>query len=352
MRDLLSGSLLPETSAISFRIRRILNEHPFQPPQWLRSAQLQTIFASQAKRDFFWGWQKSEEMYVDLADGSRIKAVCAWQPRPSPTLLAVHGIGGSSDSSYMLGLSHKAFHEGWNAVLLNFYNFNSRLEHPRIFHAGSSKELEEILSNLLYDDRIREVFLVGVSMGGNIVLKMLGEWGRKFLPSVRAAAVISPLVDLMVSWQRLEKPSNCLFRSHFVKNLKRLVRKHVSSLNQFVDTDGLRRVRTVRQYDEVVTAPLCGFRDAFEYYEKASALPFCKEVCVPTLVIHSRDDPLIPFEPLINSEIVSNPRVLVHLTERGGHAGFLQKRTSVDIDCRWAENRVIDFFRLDEVLQS
>ncbi len=283
---------------------------------------------------------------MDLGDGSRVRLTCAWQSPGVPTLVVLHGIGGSSASTYMQGLSHKAHREGWNAVLVNLYNTNLELPKPKIFHSGSSREVGEVLQKLSMNHQVQEFFLAGVSMGGNILLKLMGEWGSDFPVDVRAAGLISPLVDLTTAWKVLERPSNFLFQHHFVKNFKKRIKRHRSSLSPFVDVQALLRIKTLRQFDQLFTAPLAGFRDAFDYFEQASALPYLKDIRIPTLLIHSDDDPLLPGEPFAFPEVRSNSSLLISLTRQGGHVGFLERTRQRDIDRFWAENRLIDFFRL------
>ena len=307
---------------------------------------MQTLAASLAKRNFSWGWRDSEASYLELNDGSMVRSDCIWHTNDAPVLVVVHGIGGSSLSTYMQGLSHKAYREGWNAVLLNLYNCNSELRHPKIFHAGASSELGELLNLLITRRQIKVLFLAGISMGANILLKLMGEWGTHFPPSVRAAAVISPLVDLPNSWDILEKPCNLIFQRHFIKNLKRRIHKNRQHLNAHVDVSALMRIRTIRQFDELFTAPLGGFENAVEYYKQASALPHLKNICIPTLLLHARDDPLLPWLPFTLPEVKQNSALLISLNRRGGHTGFIERDGYGDIDRRWAENRSVDFFRV------
>jgi len=333
---------------------RRLEDRPFRPSLWLRGGHLQTLAAALLKRNFSWGWGNAEEHFVDLGDGSRVRLICAWQSPDAPTLVVLHGTGGSSASTYMQGLSHKAYREGWNAILVNLYNTNSELPKPKVFHSGSSREVGEVLQKLARSHQVQEFFLAGVSMGGNILLKLMGEWGSDSLVAVRAAGVISPLVDLTTAWKVLEKPSNFLFQHHFVKNFKKRIKRHRSSLSPFVDVEALLGIKTLRQFDQLFTAPLAGFRDAFDYYERASALPYLKDIRIPTLLIHSHDDPLLPVEPFTLPETRSNPSLFIGLTRQGGHVGYLEQALSGgDIDRFWAENRLIDFFRLaDQTKQS
>ncbi len=141
---------------------RRLEDRPFRPPLWLRGGHLQTLAASLLKRNFSWGWGNAEELFVDLGDGSRVRLICAWQPVDAPTLVVLHGTGGSSASTYMQGLSHKAYREGWNAVLVNLYNTNPELPKPKVFHSGSSREVGELLQKLSMNHQVRDFFLAGV----------------------------------------------------------------------------------------------------------------------------------------------------------------------------------------------
>jgi len=253
-------------------------------------------------------------------------------------------MAGSSESGYMLGLSHKAFRKGWNCILLDLYNVNDEVPRPVIFHAGCNREMTQIVVGLIEKLSLERVFLVGVSLGGNILLKMLGEWQDTVPGRVSAAASISPLVDLTESWKMLDlRLSNRLYRHHYVSRLKSLSLNRSQHLQGFVDLGRLETVKTIRQFDEVLTVPLAGFEDVDDYYRRASARPTLGNIRVPTLVLHSRDDPFLPWRPLAEDEATRNPFLMVHLTEKGGHVAFLE-RARWDIDRSWAENRVIDYF--------
>jgi predicted alpha/beta-fold hydrolase len=182
-------------------------------------------------------------------------------------------------------------------------------------------------------------------MGGNIVLKALGDWGSHAPDWFLGAAVISPLVDLSTSWQAIERRKNWIYRSHYLRRLKRLTRENRCGWDSRVDFNRLDRTTTIRQYDETVTVPVGGYRDVLHYYEIASAAKVIQSIQVPTLAIHSLDDPFLPWEPLTRKNVRDNPWVNVVLTDSGGHVGFIEDR-KIDSDRVWAENRVIDFFSL------
>jgi predicted alpha/beta-fold hydrolase len=330
---------------LSGKTSQCLERRPFRPHPALWNGHLQTIVASQQRRKFKWGWKACVTKAIRLSDGAVVRAEVVFNDESSPTLVAVHGMGGSSESMYMLGLSHKAYREGWNSVRLSLYNLNPRVERPKVFHAGCSGDLGEISGHLFKQFGFDRCFYVGVSLGGNILLKLLGEWGDDYPPQFLAAATISPLVDLTASWKILDSKSNFLYRLYYVSRLRRLALRRADALASYVDIEKLKNVRTIREFDETFTVPLSGYRDVFEYYREASAASGLGQIRVPTLAIHSRDDPLLPWRPLASPAAEQNPHLMLALSERGGHAAFVEG-VRQDIDRSWAENRVFDFFRL------
>lgn len=326
-------------------MQECLEQNSFHPHPALWNGHLQTIVAAQQRRSFEWGWKDCVTRKITLKDRAVIRVEIALCHEKAPTLVAVHGMGGSSDSMYMLGLSHKAFLQGWNSVRLSLYNRNHELKRPRIFHAGCSGALAEITAELTGSFGLREILLVGVSMGGNILLKLLGEWGSEAPREMVAAATISPLVDLTSSWRILESSSNRLYRWYYVNRLRRLALARADLLNSYIDVERLRKVKSIREFDEAFTVPLSGYRDVHEYYARASAVSGFEKIGVPALIIHSRDDPLLPWRPLVSAAVEQNPCLHLVLCNRGGHAAFIEAERR-NIDRSWAENRVIDFFRL------
>jgi len=319
-----------------------LRENPFVPHPLLRNGHFQSVVGSQQRRQFPWGWQHCQEEFLKLKDGSEVKNKFLVDDGRRPTLIVIHGMSGSSESGYMLALSHKAYNQGWNFLLPSLYNVEAAPDRPKIFHAGCSDRTAEIIDICTRRHGLEVIVLAGVSMGGNILLKLLGEWGADCPGAVRAAAAISPLVDLVRSWKVLDKPSNSLYRWYYLRRLRRL--SEVNS--RFLDLERLARVKTIREFDQLVTAPLSGFSSAFDYYRKVSAVSLLPQINLPTLVIHSKDDPLLPWEPLAGSEIADHATLLVHLTASGGHVAFIAKDKQKDIDRSWAENRLIDFLSL------
>ena len=290
-----------------------------------------------------------ESRYFDVAADARVLARCHWQPdrKAAPTLLILHGLEGSSDAHYMRGLADKAFARGCNVLRLNMRNCGGT-EHlaETLYHSGMTGDISRVmLEELAGRERLPEIFLVGFSMSGNMVLRLAGEYGADFPPALAGVAAVSPSIDLDSCAGALESRANALYRWSFVSHLRDRVRRKSRLRPGAFDTRSLRRVRTIREFDEHYTAPHGGYRDAAEYYTRTSSRVVIPDIRVPTLILHALDDPLIPAEPFRDRGIADNSEVLLVLTRRGGHVGFLSDHAEGE-DRHWAENRVVEFCRM------
>lgn len=328
------------------RFSRHLEQHPFHPPWYLRGAHLQTVIGSQLQRRFPPPHPQRRSEDVEIAPGVAVRTTQVLQERPSPTIIVLHGMTGSEESGYMQGLSRKAWAQGWSCLLPNLYNVHPRPPRPVIFHAASSDLVGKLLQVLKRKHHLEEVYLAGVSLGANLLLKLLGEWGEQTPEWVRAAAVASPLTDLSQSWQLMERASNRIYQIYFVNRLKTIARNKAGYLNGHVDLNKLARIRTIRDFDNVCTAVVGGWRDAFEYYQEASSVKVVNGIRVPTAVVHAEDDPFLPSEPLTRPAFQDNRCIYVHFTQRGGHLGFIQAPNDLDPDRHWEESRILHFFNL------
>ena len=288
-----------------------------------------------------------QERLFEVEGGSSVLARCRWQPNRAehPTLVMWHGMEGSVASAYMLTTADKAFRAGFNAVRVNIRNCG-RTEHltPTLYHGGMSGDVRAVIHELINRDRLSRLFIAGFSLGGNKVLKLAGEYGEDPPAEVKAICSISPSIDLRASSDLLMKPRNWIYHKDFLYYLKRRIKVKERLFPGLYDSAGLRRIRTIRQFDARHIAPAFGFESVDDYYAKASSLPFLGRIRIPTLIIHAQDDPFIPFAPLRDPSIASNPYVLLIGTERGGHVAFMSTN-SRDEDRFWAENRLVDFCR-------
>ena len=316
---------------------------PFGPHPFLRGGHAQTLAR--------WSWPcgfrqrpPDEERLFEVEPGVRLLARCRWQRDRTArtTLVLVHGLGGSDDAPYVLGAARLAYRTGANVVRLNQRNCGGT-EHltPTLYHSGMSGDLAAVVRELA-DDGLPRLLVAGFSMGGNLALKMAGEMGEAAPPELKGLCAVSPALDLRATTENLERPSNRPYQWTFVRGLRGLVERKAALYPNLYDTRRLRRLRTVRDFDELYTAPHGCFAGADDYYEQASALGFVPRIRVPTLVIQAQDDPLVPFAPLRHVGISANPSVVAATPPHGGHVAFV----SADKEERfWAEERLADFCR-------
>lgn len=283
--------------------------------------------------------------YFDVADDARVLAHCYWhrQPRAHPTVLALHGLEGSSSAHYMLGLADKAWAAGCNAVLLNQRNCGGT-EHlsAGLYHSGLTPDPAFVLRELIEVDRLEAIGIVGYSLGGNLTLKLVGEMAGDAPPALKAACAVSPTMDLARCVLALERPENWLYEWNFVRNLKGRMRRKAAAWPGRFDLAPLSRIRTVREFDEAYTAPHHGFAGAADYYHRAAALRVVDRIAVPTLVLSAKDDPFVPPEQFDEPALAGNPHVTRVITDHGGHCGFVEDLPGHD-DGYWAERMAVRF---------
>jgi len=284
--------------------------------------------------------------YFDVAPGSRVVAACHWQPQPwaHTTLVALHGLNGSSDAHYMRGLAAKAFERGMNVVRLNQRNCGDT-EHlaTGLFHSGLTADAAHVVHELSSVDGLPSIAVAGYSLGGNLALKLAGEYGRHAPAALVAIAAVSPIIEISECTRALERPSNALYQWNFVRDLKRRMRrKDVLDPGAF-DVSKLSAIKTVRQFDETYTAPYFGFRNAEDYYHRASAMRMIDRITVPALIITAEDDPFVPSQPFRDPKLTGNPHIDLRVLPHGGHCGFVGVRSATD-DGYWAEDEIVIFF--------
>jgi hypothetical protein len=283
--------------------------------------------------------------HFDVARDARVLAHCHWheQPPHHPTLLLLHGLEGSSHAHYMRGISDKAWAAGWNVVRLNQRNCGDTEHLSRgLYHSGLTHDPQFVIRELIDRDGISEIAVAGYSLGGNLTLKLAGELGADAPAELRALCAVSPTMDLEVCVRALERRANLAYEWNFVRNLKKRMRRKAAAFPGDYTLDALQRVRTVRQFDEAYTAPHHGFRDATDYYYRASAMRVIDRIRVPALILTAEDDPFVPPEPFRAPAVVNNPNVTVVMTPHGGHCAYVE-RADGPYDGYWAEREIVRF---------
>jgi uncharacterized protein len=289
----------------------------------------------------------SQIRYFDVAPGSRVLAHCHWQSRPweHPTLIALHGLESSSEAHYVRGLADKAFAVGFNAVRLNQRNCGgTEYLSDSLYHSGLTEDPIAVVRELRDVDGLPAFAVAGYSLGGNLALKLAGDYGANAPPELRAVCAVSPTMDLAVCVNALEDKENAVYQWHFVRNLKRRMRRKGLAFPGKWSLDALRRIRSIREFDDAYTAPHHGFRDAADYYHRASAMRVIDHISIPTLIITAADDPFVPPGPFKEAAVVNNRNITVTLTPHGGHCGFVEESTA-NYDGYWAEREIIEFVR-------
>ncbi len=311
----------------------------------LRNPHAQTLASSFWPRRFP-RLPRSTPREFETEPGTRIRGDCHWQPqsRERPTLVLVHGLEGSSESGYMRGLAERAFVAGWNAVRLNQRNCGGTESlTPTLYNSGLSGDFRAVLVELIERDLLPEIFFAGYSMGGNLVLKMAGELAGAAPRQLRGVAAVCPALELALCVDAVGLPSNFVYQRHFVSGLKDRMRRKAKLFPGKFDLGRMARVRTLREFDDVITATYCGFRDASDYYARSSALQVVGEIRVPALVVMAQDDPFVPFASFSDPAIAKNAHVRLIAPAHGGHCAFISRHGGENRF--WAEGCVMEFCR-------
>jgi len=288
----------------------------------------------------------AERRLIEVEAGVQVLCHCHWQNdrRNALTVIIVHGLEGSSESQYMLGIAAKGLAAGMNVVRMNQRNCGGTDGlSPTLYHSGRSQDVAAVANNLMDRDRISRFALAGFSMGGNLVLKLAGEWGSEGPPQFRAVAAVCPSMNLAASADALHLPANRLYEYYFMWQLCRRLKAKARLFPAVFDASRLQGVATLRDFDDKVTAHYCGFDGASDYYQRSAAANVVDRIAVPTLILHAANDPFIRILPETRQKILSNPNITFVETEDGGHCSFLAEADGDD--GRWAERQVVDFLR-------
>jgi predicted alpha/beta-fold hydrolase len=316
----------------------------FGPHRWLRGGHVQTLAAFFLSRRI--DLPAAEQRLIEVEPGVSVLCHCHWQKdRKALTLIVVHGLEGSSESQYMLGIARNGLAAGMNVVRMNQRNCGG-MDHcaPTLYNSSRSEDVAAVARNLVERDGIPGFVLIGFSMGGNLVLKLAGEWGSDGPPEFRGVAAVCPAVNLAVGADALHEPANRIYEYYFLLQLFRRFRRKVQLFPNSFDASRLRGVKTLRQFDDRVTAYYCGFTGADDYYARAAAANVVSRIACPALVIHASNDPFVRILPETRQALLSNRNVTYVETHDGGHCAFVGERDDDPAyDGRWAEREVVEF---------
>lgn len=290
-----------------------------------------------------------QERLIEVAPGINVRCWAYWQEQnrsAAMTVIAVHGLEGSSDSQYMTGVARNALAAGMNVVLMNQRNCGG-MDHcaPTLYNSSLSADVAEVARHVVEEDGVSRFALIGFSMGGNLVLKCAGEWGTEHPKEFKAVAAVCPAMDLAASADALHEPANRLYEWYFLLQLFRRMRVKARHFPSHFDLSRLRGVTSLRLFDDRVTAPYCGFAGADDYYARAAAANVVDRIAVPALILHAANDPFIRMRPETVQRIRANPYITYVETADGGHCAFVGEPDGNGYDGRWAEHEVVEFVR-------
>ncbi|MDQ2931461.1 MAG: hydrolase [Gemmatimonadota bacterium] len=297
--------------------------HVYRPAWWIPGAHLRTLGgkfmrsrdpgATRVER-----WETDDDDFLDI---HRLDA-----PPGAPRLLILHGLEGSIRSHYAGGLLREAQRRGWAADLLIFRSCGDEPNRAlRFYHSGETTDLDFVVRRLIAEDPARPLLMIGVSLGGNVVLKWLGEQGENAPEQLVGAAAVSVPFDLARGSRFLDRGFSRLYQAHFLRSLRR---KAIGKSTRYPDAlrpEVVGKASTLYEFDDLVTAPVHGFRDANDYYTRSSSLHYLARIRTPTLLLSAHDDPFLPRDVLdaVRTIADANSCLDVEFVEQGGHVGFI-----------------------------
>ena len=318
----------------------------FTPAAWLRSPHFMTVFPGYWPRRALLAGVPTESRLFTTEPHTQLLGFCHWQPNRTAcqTVVLVHGLEGCSDSHYMRGIAAKAYRAGFNVIRMNQRTCGGT-EHltPTLYNSGLSQDYRAVVHELARVDGFDRIWLVGYSMGGNLVLKAAGESGSSEA-ALAGVIAVCPNIDPPLCVEALEQPRNWIYHRHFLVSLKARLRRKADLIPGKWDLKELDGIAWISEFDDRYTAPDGGYASGADYYDRAGAHRVLDSIAVPTLIITAQDDPFIPYSMFTVPLIQRHPKIRVIAPRHGGHCGFFHWAHNGE-DPYWAENRIVDFLQ-------
>ncbi len=318
----------------------ILPAPDYTPPFPFRSGNLATLYPPlfRLTHDYTCTRERIETPDGDFLDVDRHASRIGMMRR-----LAVisHGLEGNSRKKYILGMAHMMTGLGYDAACWCQRGCSGEPNRlPRTYHSGETEDLHSVITHCLATGAYDEVILIGFSMGGNQILKYLGEAPERVPTEVKEAATFSVPCDLAATQDVIALPSRRIYQEYFMIGLREKIRIKGKLFPDEVNASLLNGIDSLHAFDERFTAPICGFADADDYYEKSSSKQFLTRINIPTLLVQAKDDPFLPSRCYPRAEAEANPNLMLEMPRCGGHVGFVQAGPN---NVYWSENRVKEF---------
>jgi len=315
---------------------------PFDPPWWARGGHRQTILGFWYRRHLRW-YLPTEDLIADVGDGVRLLLRASWQPgdrAASPALLLVHGLGGWDLAAYGLATGAFAHAMGWHVVRMNMRGAgDSARVYAGLYNAGLDLDLVAAMKTVA--EHTPRIGVIGFSLGANLALLALGRSGHLVPRAVSRVVAVSPPLDLAACVTRMESLTNRPYQAYFMRNLRNAYRYRQGLRPDLYEAGGELRPRTLREWDQMITAPHGGYVSGVEYYERSSSGPHVAAIGLPTLILAAEDDPIIPGESVRKWPLPESGIVVREMLPTGGHVGFA---APTDAPGRfWAAERAMAF---------
>ncbi|HDY90956.1 MAG TPA: hydrolase [Pseudoalteromonas sp.] len=313
----------------------------FKPAWWMTNRHVQTIMP-RFFRPFHHTRYELEQL--DTPDGDFIEL--AWSlphNETAPLAVVLHGLEGNINSFYAKGMMKALKKQGYAVVLMHFRNCSTEVNRlPRAYHSGDTADLAFFINHLKQQYPDRAMVAVGFSLGGNVLAKYLGEENTNC--PLNAAAVVSAPYDLSSSSDVIRKSLGKIYQKYLLDRMKKSMQRKLPQIKQQIPitTDQLMNIDDLLEFDNQLTAPLHGFENAHDYYRKASAMPYLKDIAIPTLIIHAKDDPMLSIKAVPSRQDVSE-HVTLRISDKGGHVGFISGKNPFK-PIFWLEKAVPCYF--------
>lgn len=315
----------------------VIEKSTYSPPMLCANSHVQTIMPSLLRKVRGISYQR---MRIDTPDGDFLDL--DWSRVGSRRLaLVLHGMEGDSGRHYVLGMVKALNRRGWDAVALNFRGCSGECNRkPRFYHSGDTEDLHTAVSHITALSDHSELAMVGFSLGGNVILKYLGEQAGNLHPSIKKAIAYSVPCDLRACEVKITQSGSGIYLKRFLRLLHNKIKMKMRVMPGCINDSGYNQIKSLKEFDDRYTAPLHGFKDALDYYEKSSCGPFLSQISIPTLLVNSADDPFLAESAYPVQEARASSHLVLEVTDFGGHVGFLAFNQSGEY---WSESRAVAF---------
>ncbi len=307
---------------------------PYTPPRFLFSPHLETIFPSLIRRVTLQPYTRER---IETPDNDFLDL--DWLKKGSDKLVIIsHGLEGNSTRAYIKGMAKVFFNNGYDVLAWNYRGCSEEMNRQlRFYHSGATDDLNVVVDHAIDKKGYKEIYLIGFSLGGNITLKFLGE--KQPREQIKKGVAISVPMELKTSCAKISEPANWIYSRRFLKSLKAKILTK-AALMDGLDVTNIHQIKTLKDFDDRYTAPLHGFKDAYDYYAKCSSLHFLSGIKTPALIVNTTNDPFLSKECFPTEAVKDHPFITMEILLRGGHVGFTQFNKN---GLYWSEQRAFHF---------